>query len=45
MKKLFFGLFAYFDAAQHKWVTPAGEYTIAVGNSSRNLPLSQQVKR
>ena len=39
------GDFSYFDAAQHKWVAPAGEYTIAVGNSSRNLPLVKSVKR
>lgn len=37
--------FSYFDAEQHKWVAPAGEYTIAVGNSSRNLPLNAKIKR
>ena len=37
--------FAYFNADFHRWTTPEGEYTIAVGNSSRNLPLVKSVKR
>lgn len=37
--------FTFFDADHHKWVAPAGEYTIAVGNSSRDLPLTQSIKR
>lgn len=37
--------FSYFNAERHAWVAPAGEYTIAVGASSRQLPLVKRVKR
>jgi beta-glucosidase len=34
--------FTYFDPDKHAWVAEAGEYTVLVGDSSRNLP--QKVK-
>jgi beta-glucosidase len=38
------GALAYFDSAKHAWVAEAGEYTILVGDSSRNLPLKATYK-
>ena len=34
----------YFDAEEHKWTAAPGEYTILVGNSSENLPVSTTIK-
>ena len=34
----------YFDAEAHKWTAAPGEYTILVGNSSENLPVSTTIK-
>jgi beta-glucosidase len=31
--------FTHYDVAQHAWIADAGDYTILVGDSSRNLPL------
>ena len=36
--------FAYFDPDRHAWVAEAGEYTILVGDSWRNLPLKAAFK-
>lgn len=36
--------FAVFDSEEGEWVIPDGNYRIYVGNSSRNLPLSTDVK-
>jgi beta-glucosidase len=33
-----------FDATQHAWQKPAGEYTFMVGGSSQSLPLKQSLK-
>ncbi len=35
--------FAYFDVDKHAWVTPAGQYEIALGQSSRDLALSEKI--
>jgi beta-glucosidase len=35
--------FAHWYTATQSWVTPAGNYTIYAGTSSRDLPLSTQV--
>ncbi|HEV2326659.1 MAG TPA: glycoside hydrolase family 3 C-terminal domain-containing protein [Terracidiphilus sp.] len=32
-----------YDAAERKWVSPAGTYEVLVGTSSRDLPLSRKV--
>jgi beta-glucosidase len=37
--------FARWDAAAHAWVTPAGDYTVWAGTSSRDLPLHTTVAR
>ena len=34
----------YFDTEEHKWTAAPGEYTILVGNSSENLPVSTTIK-
>ena len=34
----------YFDAEAHKWTAAPGEYTILVGDSSENLPVSGTIK-
>jgi beta-glucosidase len=34
------GSFAYWDGGRKAWVADAGEYTVFVGDSSRNLPLN-----
>ena len=31
--------FTHYDVAQHAWIAEPGDYTILVGDSSRNLPL------
>ncbi len=36
--------FTYFDPDKHAWVAEAGEYTILVGDSSRNLPLKATIQ-
>ena len=36
--------FEYWSVAEKKWMKPAGERTVMVGNSSRELPLSAPVK-
>lgn len=35
--------FAYYDTAEHRWVSPTGTYRILVGTSSRDLPLERDV--
>ncbi|MBQ9301140.1 MAG: glycoside hydrolase family 3 C-terminal domain-containing protein [Clostridia bacterium] len=35
--------FAIWNEALHDWYVPAGQYEIAVGDSSRNLPLRAQI--
>ncbi|MGL4346031.1 MAG: glycoside hydrolase family 3 C-terminal domain-containing protein, partial [Cellulosilyticaceae bacterium] len=35
--------FAFYDATQQKWCIEQGEYTLFVGNSSRDLPLQIQI--
>jgi Beta-glucosidase-related glycosidases len=35
--------FSYWSAAGHRWTIAPGSYTVALGDSSRNLPLHQQV--
>lgn len=37
--------FSHWDTAQHQWLASAGDYTISVGDSSRDLPLSGSVLR
>jgi beta-glucosidase len=37
--------FAHWDTASQSWQTPRGTYTVSVGTSSRDLPLSAQVRR
>ena len=36
--------FTYFDPDKHAWVAEAGQYTILVGDSSRNLPLKATIQ-
>ena len=36
--------FTHYDVAKHAWVGEAGDYTILVGDSSRNLPLKVAYK-
>ena len=36
--------FQYYDSALHEWSSEKGEYEIRVGNSSRNLPLTQVIE-
>jgi beta-glucosidase len=36
--------FTHYDVAKHAWVAEAGDYTILVGDSSRNLPLKATYK-
>jgi beta-glucosidase len=36
--------FAYYDVAKHAWIAEAGDYTISVGDSSRNTPLKATFK-
>jgi beta-glucosidase len=36
--------FAFYSARHKQWVTESGDFSILVGNSSRNLPLQQQVR-
>ncbi len=36
--------FATYDIKAHSWVTPAGQYEIAIGSSSRDIHCSQTVK-
>ena len=36
--------FQYWSVAEKKWITPSGPRTVLVGNSSRDLPLSAEVK-
>jgi beta-glucosidase len=36
--------FTHYDPDKHAWVAEAGEYTIQVGDSSRNLPLKATYK-
>jgi beta-glucosidase len=35
--------FATYDIRMHDWVVPSGDYTVAVGGSSRDLPLQRSV--
>jgi beta-glucosidase len=35
--------FAYFDIAKHAWLTPAGQYEIALGQSSRDNGPAQTI--
>jgi len=35
--------FATYDIRMHDWVVPSGDYTVAVGGSSRDLPLQRNV--
>lgn len=35
--------FAYFDPAAHAWTVAPGNYTVAVGSSSRDLPLNAPI--
>jgi beta-glucosidase len=35
--------FSHWDVVKHRWLSPAGAYTIRVGESSRQLPLSTSV--
>lgn len=35
--------FKYFDEIRNNWVLDSGDFTVMVGNSSRNLPLSAKV--
>jgi len=37
--------FAHWDAASQSWQVAAGSYTVSVGTSSRDLPLSATVQR
>ena len=36
--------FAFFSARHNQWITESGDFTIQIGNSSRNLPLQQKIK-
>jgi beta-glucosidase len=36
--------FSIYDSSLHQWISPTGEYTVRVGTSSRNLPLSRKVR-
>jgi beta-glucosidase len=36
--------FSIYDSSSHQWISPTGEYTVRVGTSSRNLPLSRKVR-
>ncbi len=38
------GLFARYDESLASWITPSGEFTVHVGRSSRDLPLSARVR-
>jgi beta-glucosidase len=38
------GSFATYDAKAHEWISPAGQYEIAVGSSSRNIHCSRTIK-
>ena len=37
--------FAHWDAVRHAWAQTAGSYTVQVGTSSRDLPLTAPVER
>src|SRR5205085_4155257 len=36
--------FSTWDSAAQRWSVPGGQFTVSVGNSSRNLPLSAPVR-
>jgi beta-glucosidase len=36
--------FSIYDAAEHKWTSPAGTYRIMVGTCSRDLPLHSDIR-
>ncbi|WP_199430854.1 beta-glucosidase family protein [Qaidamihabitans albus] len=36
--------FSHWDAERHQWIRSAGDYTVAVGGSSRDLPLTAEVR-
>jgi beta-glucosidase len=37
--------FSYWSVAEHQWKIAPGSYTIAIGDSSRNLPLHKSIQR
>ena len=37
-------MLASFDEANSRWITEAGEYVFAIGNSSRNIAVTTKVK-
>jgi len=36
--------FAFFSELHNQWLSESGDFSISIGNSSRNLPLQQNVK-
>ncbi|MEH6571221.1 MAG: glycoside hydrolase family 3 C-terminal domain-containing protein [Halioglobus sp.] len=35
--------FAFYSARHQQWITESGDFTVMIGNSSRNLPLRQKI--